>query len=161
MAGLPSQVNIHEDVIHHLYRSGLITPLHSGLLRLDFMNNLIQAGRGTAAPGLVITQLDIAGWYFDLYNHKNNIFACCGCGNLFRSRTKNTNQKYCRSCLADNPYYQPLEYKTICCCDCGQEITAAATDQRTGRCKDCYILYRKQYKAKKEQERRMKKNRGI
>lgn len=160
MAGLPDKVKIHEDVIHHLYCSNLITPLHSGLIRLDFMNEMNQAGSGTS-PALIIRQLEICGWYFDLYNRKNNIFLCSGCGKLFRSRTKNTNQKYCRPCLMENPYYRPLADKTFCCRGCGREITVPARDNRTDRCKSCYSVYRKQYKADKERERRLKMKLGV
>lgn len=158
MAGLPAQVKLHEDVIHHLYQSGLITPLHSGLLRLDFMNNITP---GVGTPALTITQLDICGWYFDLYHHKYHILACCGCGKLFRSRTKNANQKYCLSCLEQNPYYRPMDDKTICCCDCGQEMTVSACNHRTVRCPACYLAYRKQYKTNKERERRLRKKCGV
>ncbi|MGL5434276.1 MAG: hypothetical protein ACRDBO_02595 [Lachnospiraceae bacterium] len=161
MAALPASVRMHEDIIHHLYCSGLITPLHSGMIRLDFMNDLYQIHTEGLAPVLTITEFEICGRYFDLYNRKQQIFSCCGCGKLFHTRTNNSNQKYCKTCSESNPYYTPLITKAICCCDCSKEITVSSKDNQTSRCESCYSVYRKQYKARKEKERRERKRKAV
>ncbi|GEM_PF-769916 len=161
MAALPDSVRIHEDIIHHLYCSGFVTPLHSGIIRLDFMNDLYQINAEASEPTLTITEFEICGRYFDLYNKKQQIFVCCGCGKLFRTRTKNSNQKYCKSCSDSNPYYTPLISKAVCCSDCGKEITVSSRNNQTNRCESCYTIYRKEYKARKEKERRERKKQSV
>lgn len=161
IAALPESVKIHEDVFYHLYCSGLISLIHSGIVRLDFMNQLGQIPCDGLDPVLNITEFEICGWYFDLYNKKQHVFACCGCGKLFRSRTKNSNQKYCSDCRADNPYFTPVVTKMIRCCNCGEEHTISSKDNQTKLCQSCYTVYRRQYKAQKEKERRERKKQGM
>lgn len=44
--------------------------------------------------------------------------------------------------------------KFIQCADCGEWIEIDIKDNSTNRCPDCYMLYRKRYKAEKERMRR-------
>ena len=50
--------------------------------------------------------------------------------------------------------YQLIGIKTITCIDCGVDVEVDALDNQTSRCKKCYEIYRKKYKAIKEKERR-------
>lgn len=161
MAALPATVRIHEDIIYHLFCSEQLTPLHSGIIRLNFMEDIYQLNTKGLEPVLNVSEFDICGWYFDLYNRKQRVMSCCGCHKLFRTRTKNANQKYCKSCIDTNPYYKPIAAKTICCCDCGKEITIGTRNTQTIRCETCNQSWRKQYKAQKEKERRERKKQAV
>ena len=108
---------------------------------------------------------------------------CKACGKLFRVRknaigkndvvTQNergTEAVYCRNC---KPTYETLykgkdemaldyEPKKIICIDCGKEICLESyMDTETNRCKKCYEVYRKAYKAQKEKERRDKLKNNV
>lgn len=90
------------------------------------------------------------GYEYLLYKGSNFI-RCADCGVLTRGNKAGT-KKYCKDCAA----YTPQGSKTVVCVDCGKEIKVDAKDNKTCRCKDCYNKYRKEYKAKKEKERRQK-----
>ena len=46
--------------------------------------------------------------------------------------------------------------KLIQCIDCGEWFEVDIKDNETNRCPNCYLIYRKQYKAEKERERRQR-----
>ena len=46
--------------------------------------------------------------------------------------------------------------KLIQCIDCGEWFEIDIKDNETNRCPNCYLIYRKQYKAEKERERRQR-----
>lgn len=85
-----------------------------------------------------------------------NFFRCQECRILVR-QNKNGTKKYCKDCAG----YTPQETKKIICVDCGREFEVDSKNNKSCRCDECYTIYRKSYKAGKEQERRDKiKNRG-
>lgn len=84
-----------------------------------------------------------------LYYNGGNYIRCAECGKLVKNN-KYGNKKYCSECAA----YNPQETKQVRCIDCGKLITIHSMNNETCRCDDCYSMYRKKYKAKKEKERR-------
>lgn len=55
---------------------------------------------------------------------------CEKCGRLIRPKGR---KKYCEECAV----YQPIEFKTIQCADCGEDVVINAKDTKTFRCRDC------------------------
>lgn len=90
-----------------------------------------------------------------VYRYLNYVYGgyseCEHCGVLFK-QSKNNSYKYC----AKHRGYQPIGTKIIKCIDCGKEVKVDAKDNETNRCKECYEIYRKIYKAIKEKERRIR-----
>lgn len=84
-----------------------------------------------------------------LYLLGENYIRCAECGKVIKNN-KNGTKKYCSECAA----YNPQETKQVRCIDCGKLITIHSMNNETCRCDDCYSMYRKKYKAKKEKERR-------
>ena len=58
----------------------------------------------------------------------------------------------CDECRKKVVYYTPIQYKTITCIDCGEEITVSSMDNETCRCENCRDIHLKQLKS--EQNRR-------
>ncbi|OGO93094.1 MAG: hypothetical protein A2Y17_06020 [Clostridiales bacterium GWF2_38_85] len=56
--------------------------------------------------------------------------------------TSSNRKQICEKCST----YQPINTKTIICIDYGKEIEVKAWDVNTKRCKDCQLIYRKEYK---------------
>lgn len=98
MAGLPEKIKINEDLIHYLYTSGLVTPLHSGLIRIDFMEDIYSLNNSKNTPEIIIEDFDRTGWYFDYYNKEKNIKLCEYCKRPYKK--KSNHQKYCSECAA-------------------------------------------------------------
>lgn len=96
MAKLPDKTKINEDVIHYLYTSGLVTPLHSGVIRLDFMKAVYEMEQSGSEPEIIIDDFDRTGWYFDYYNKEKNITLCEHCKRPYKK--KSNHQKYCTEC---------------------------------------------------------------
>lgn len=102
---------------------------------------------------LFISDFRELGYEYLLYKG-GKFIRCDKCGKLIR---KIGTKKYCPDCLNDNPYYDPIETKIIKCIDCGKELEVDSKDTKTERCNDCYIKYRRIYKAQKEKNRRKSK----
>ena len=111
--------------------------------RVTFMND-------NSEEELFISDFRELGYEYLLYKGENFI-RCADCGILTRGNKAGT-KKYCKNCAK----YTPQGSKTIVCVDCGKDIEIDAKDNQTCRCKDCYVKYRKKYKAKYEKERRQK-----
>ena len=86
-----------------------------------------------------------------LYRIGENYIRCAECGKLVKNN-KFGNKKYCPSCAS----YNPQELKRVECVDCGKIFFVNSLNNRTCRCNDCYTKYRREYKARKERERRNK-----
>ncbi|MFA6832506.1 MAG: hypothetical protein WCR36_09620 [Bacteroidaceae bacterium] len=74
-------------------------------------------------------------------------FVCAGCEKIFK-QNKNNTRKYCNNCVR----YQPAEFKTIVCIDCGDEFEIDSKDNQTDRCPECY----KKYRAEKSREKALR-----
>lgn len=102
IAKLPQKLKISEDIIHYLYLSKLVTPLNSGILRLDYIKDIYKKiNNNGKTPVLVIDEFDKIGWYFDLFNSDNSIKKCEECGCLINSRSKTKPPKYCNECAIE------------------------------------------------------------
>lgn len=142
IAKLPQKLRINEDVIHYLYISKIVNPLNSGILRLDFLDDIYNnIDISNKEPVIIIKDFDMIGWYFDYYNRANKISRCEDCGKLFKDNTKNSNQKYCPECLSKNPYYSPIETKIIKCKDCGKDVEVDGIVKNVKRCTKCQEEY--------------------
>ena len=64
-------------------------------------------------------------------NLETQIAYCEHCGKRFRKNSNAT--KYCPNCRG----YQPIQFKTLTCVDCGQEFVVAGNNKRTRRCEEC------------------------
>lgn len=109
-AKLPQQIRINEDIIHHLYTSGLVTPLFGGLIRLDFMNDIYKLDISSQKPAMKVEDFERIGWYFDYYNHEPGMLLCSACGKPFRRKTNR--QIYCSdNCAASSNRQHSRERK--------------------------------------------------
>lgn len=77
-----------------------------------------------------------------------NGFYCAKCGK-YEKQNKAKTKIYCRNCV------EPIKKKQIVCIDCGSAFIVSSKNNHSFRCPECYDIYRKQYKAKKEKERRL------
>lgn len=75
---------------------------------------------------------------------------CQKCSGRFQKRA--ANQKLCPACQEK----KPAAANIIICSDCQTELVLKSRDHKTHRCPACYQIYRKQYKAQMERERRLK-----
>lgn len=75
-------------------------------------------------------------------------FYCAKCGK-YEKQNKAKTKIYCRNCV------EPMKEKQIVCIDCGSAFIVSSKNNHSSRCPECYDSYRKQYKAKKEKERRI------
>lgn len=64
-------------------------------------------------------------------NLETQIMYCEHCGKRFRKNSNAT--KYCPNCRG----YQPIQFKTLTCIDCGEEFVVAGNNKRTCRCEEC------------------------
>lgn len=96
MAALPDKIKINEDLIHYLYLSGLVTPLHNGLICIDFMKDIYSLDNSENLPEIIIEDFERTGLYFDYYNKEKNIKLCEYCKRPYKK--KSNNQKYCSEC---------------------------------------------------------------
>ena len=79
---------------------------------------------------LHITDLRELGYQYLKYKGEKFI-ECAECGVLLRK--KNNATKYCPACRG----YQPIQFKTLTCVDCGKEFVVAGNNKRTCRCEEC------------------------
>ncbi len=98
MAALPDKIKINEDLIYYLYLSGLVTPLHNGLICIDFMKDIYSLDNSENLPEIIIKDFERTGLYFDYYNKEKNIKLCEYCKRPYKK--KSNNQKYCSECAA-------------------------------------------------------------
>ena len=63
---------------------------------------------------------------------------CAECGILIRK--KNNATKYCPNCRG----YQPIQFKTLTCVDCGEEFVVNSKSNHSCRCDECYKKYRRE-----------------
>ncbi len=97
LAKLTEKAKINEDIIYTLWTHQLVTPLHDGLIRLDFLHNMrIHEEQTPSIDKTVIFQIrdyDSVGWYYDYYHQNKRITFCKCCGSIFR---KHSNKElYC------------------------------------------------------------------
>ena len=78
---------------------------------------------------------------------------CVLCGRWMKKDSKD--RRICKSC-SDKSAEEKNTIKEIQCINCGQTVYVSIHDTETCRCEECYSVYRKQYKADKERERRAK-----
>lgn len=75
---------------------------------------------------------------------------CVECSVLIRK--KNNATKYCPNCRG----YQPIQFKTLTCVDCGKEFVVAGTS-RMIRCEECYKAVQRQRDREKKRIKYHKK----
>lgn len=83
------------------------------------------------------------------YTGQSNVFRCSKCGKLIKQSKKFGDM--CKGCQES-----PTDMKIRWCIDCGEEFQVNRFNTETYRCEDCYIEYRRRYKAEKEKERRVR-----
>jgi len=150
MANVSSKININDEFINQLSQGDnpLISILHSGLISLNFLNECKQTGDIV----IKIKDYENVGWYFDYYNHVDDIVLCEYCKQPFKQKRKDS--RFCNKHIE----YQPLISKTITCIDCGKEVEVDAKANNRIRCDECIrknnnLLRRKNYyKIKSELE---------
>lgn len=96
---------------------------------------------------LHITDLRELGYQYLKYKGEKFI-ECAECGVLLRKKTNAT--KYCPSCRG----YQPIQFKTLTCLDCGKEFVVSGNVKNCKRCEHCQkekrlIQYREYNKKRK------------
>lgn len=101
---------------------------------------------------LHITDLRELGYQYLKYKGEKFI-ECAECGVLLRK--KNNATKYCPACRG----YQPIQFKTLICVDCGREFVVNSKSNKSCRCEDCQREFRKKVineNAKKYYQKRKK-----
>lgn len=134
-----------------LWRKGLL----EFSKRNDNLNCRVTFINDDSEEVLFVSDFRELGYEYLLYKGENFI-RCESCGILTRGNKART-KKHCNCC----DKYKPKGYKTVVCVDCGKGFKVNAKDNQTCRCKDCYIKYRKEYKAKNERERRIKMKENL
>ena len=130
-------------MIHNLYKMGLIC-YSKKITNTNVQVNYIKEGYSPVA--LKITDMRELGKQYLMYRGEKYI-KCEKCGIVFKPKT--SWQKYCKDCGK----YEPIETKTIICCDCNKEFDVDARNMTKVRCDDCQKEYRKQW----DRERKRKK----
>lgn len=150
MANVSNKIDINEDFISDLSQGNnpLIQTLHTGLIRLDFINNCEQTG------GIVIEvkDYDNVGWYLDYYNHIDKVILCGYCGQPFKQNKKN--EVYCKK----HKEYQPVVTKIIYCVDCGRPVEIDSKDNQTVRCAECQHKKQLEYQRNSMKKLRARQN---
>ena len=97
LAVLSSKARINEDVINTLWNNGLVTPMYSGMIKLDFIEDIYKLQEDTniesLLPVISVVNYESVGLYLDAYTGNNKVAFCEHCGKIFR-KTSNR-QKYC------------------------------------------------------------------
>ena len=60
---------------------------------------------------------------------------CSDCGVLIKQTARN--KKYCKDCVKENQYYEPIGVKTVKCIDCGKEFNVSGISKNIKRCDIC------------------------
>jgi predicted Zn-ribbon and HTH transcriptional regulator len=141
MAKINSKLKINEDIIHTLSECKIVTPLHGGLIRLNFIESISKIDKsGDNKVVLEVENFDNCGWYFDYYNKLKKMKLCRFCNQPFK-QTKH-DILYCNE---HKQYYTKLDVKTIKCIDCGEEFEVDGVVKKQERCQSCYKIYRNNY----------------
>ncbi len=110
MAKLPQKLKINEEIIHYLYVSNQVTPMNSGILRLDFIDDIYKNVNIKDLESIMeIADFDRIGWYFDFYNGDEKIKKCELCGSLIKNKSKTKPPKYCDECAREIKLEQQKE----------------------------------------------------
>lgn len=113
MSQIPTDINFLEDVLNSFISSGLITPLHTGVIELSFIDKIVPCDD----IKLDVKQYEVAGLYFEYYSDKGKIRLCVNCGTPYKQH--NNKHKFCSFCKdTHNPifkYYCNYEKKCECC----------------------------------------------
>ena len=136
-----------EYILYELVKSGCLSypkKNDTSCLMVNFIDD-------SCDTGLIVDEIDCKELAYTYLNWKNNggYDRCEKCGRLFR---KNRNRKYCHECSK----YQHAGDKVIVCMDCGKEFSVNALNTESCRCEECYVRYRRRYKAENEKERRVR-----
>lgn len=101
-----------------------------------------------------LTEDDYKELAYTYLNYKVGGYKRCKCcGKLFKMQKREPGRLYCKECGQKE---EVNEFKVIKCIDCDSEIVINKFDTETCRCEECYVNYRRRYKAEKERERRAK-----
>lgn len=148
MAKINDKLRINEDIIHMLSECNIVTPLHGGLIRLNFVEELnsLSSENGDNVA-FEVKNFDNAGWYFDYYNGVDKMKLCKHCEQPFK-QTKH-DILYCNE---HKEYYIPIPPKIVKCIDCEKEFEVDAKDNETCRCD----FHRKEHIRKLNRERKRK-----
>lgn len=84
MADLPVKTDINCDVIGRLGRSGLVTILFQGMIRLNFMDELYELGRQESPVVMEVRNFEHVGWYLDYHLGLPRMRHCSHCGAPFK-----------------------------------------------------------------------------
>ena len=95
---------------------------------------------------------DLAYTYL-AYKTPRKFRRCVICNCWMKKDSKD--RRSCKEC-SDKDMHESSTVKMIQCVDCGQSVYVSIHDTETCKCEECYSVYRKQYKAGKERERRAK-----
>jgi hypothetical protein len=83
--------------------------------------------------------------------HKYRRCVVCNCW----IKKDSKDRRLCKEC-SEKGIDEKNTVKEVQCIDCGKSVYVSIHDTETCRCEECYFVYRKQYKAEKERERRTK-----
>lgn len=93
-ANLPASVRIHEDILYILQKSGLITAMYNGLIRLNYIEAIHELEQTTCSkPAINVINFDNIGWYYDYACKIPRIQLCKHCGQPFYKKANR--QLYC------------------------------------------------------------------
>ena len=142
-------VNVEYSVIFGLARVSATIMYEQPLLLHELKEmNLVQRSNRIDNPNfrvlfidndspvvLHITDLRELGYQYLKYKGEKFI-ECAECGVLLRK--KNNATKYCSACRG----YQPIQFKTLTCVDCGKEFVVNSKNVKTKRCEECTKQHR-------------------
>ena len=117
------------SLLHELKEMNLVQTAN----RIDNPNFRVLFIDDNSPVVLRITDLRELGYQYLIYRDKkgSSYIKCERCGVLLRK--KNNATKYCPACRG----YQPIQFKTLTCVDCGKEFVVAGNNKRTCRCEEC------------------------
>ena len=140
--------------LHFAYEEGLLvehTFVGTNLKIVGFIDN-------DSDTVLELNEDDYKELAYTYLNYKNGGYRHCrGCGRLFKVTKRSHMQLYCREC---NQKEETKEFE-MKKCSCGAEFIVGKFNTESYMCENCYIEYRKKYKAKKESERRARLKGGV
>ena len=154
-------VNVEYSVIFGLARVSATIMYEQPLLLHELKEmNLVQRSNRIDNPNfrvlfidndspvvLHITDLRELGYQYLKYKGEKFI-ECAECGVLLRK--KNNATKYCPACRG----YQPMQFKTLTCVDCGKEFVVNSKNTKAKRCEECTKKFRNNYQKQLMQKRR-------
>ncbi len=96
MSNISQSIDVNADIIHKLYKKGLVNVLHSGIIYLEFLKNKAFDFKRSKKIAFEIISFENIGWYYDYYNKVKKVVLCPKCHCPFK-KTANR-QKYCKEC---------------------------------------------------------------